>query len=149
RRPAGPPCRRCARGRLRLGQRHGAAAAPGAVRRLEVERPRPRRRTGRDRRVPPAEERLRLAALMLIDEATFEKEAREFLERAVPRRAPEELAWGEGSDSVAIFHETTAEEEAAEVAAARAWQRQRFEAGFGWITGPPEYGGRGLTLAHE
>jgi alkylation response protein AidB-like acyl-CoA dehydrogenase len=86
---------------------------------------------------------------VLIDEATFEKEAREFLERAVPRRAPEELAWGEGSDSVAIFHETTAEEEAAEVAAARAWQRRRFEAGFGWITGPPEYGGRGLTLAYE
>jgi len=36
---------------------------------------------------------------------------------------------------VAIFHETTAEEEAAEVGAARAWQAQRFDAGFGWITG--------------
>ena len=86
---------------------------------------------------------------VLIDEATFEKEARQFLDRAVPRRAPEELAWGEGSDSVAIFHETTAEEEAAEVDGARAWQRRRFEAGFGWITGPPEYGGRGLPLAYE
>src|SRR5437899_5374187 len=86
---------------------------------------------------------------VLIDEATFEKEARDFLEITVPRREPEDLAWGEGSDSVAVFHETTAEEEAAEVAGARAWQRQRFDAGFGWITGPPEYGGRGLPLAYD
>ena len=84
-----------------------------------------------------------------VDEATFEKEALGFLEAAVPRRPPEALAWGEGSDSVAIFHETTAEEEAAEVAAARAWQRRRWEAGFGWITGPPEYGGGGLPLAYD
>jgi len=85
----------------------------------------------------------------LPDEATFEKEARQFLEGAVPQREPEELAWGEGSDSVAVFHETSAEEETAEVAAARAWQRQRFDAGFGWITGPEEYGGRGLPLAYD
>jgi alkylation response protein AidB-like acyl-CoA dehydrogenase len=85
----------------------------------------------------------------LLDEATFEKEARRFLESAVPQREPEELAWGEGSDSVAVFHETSAAEEAAEVAAARAWQRQRFDAGFGWITGPEEYGGRGLPLAYD
>jgi alkylation response protein AidB-like acyl-CoA dehydrogenase len=83
------------------------------------------------------------------DEATFEKEARQFLEGAVPQRETEEPAWGEGSDSVAVFHETSAEEEAAEVAAARAWQRRRFDAGFGWITGPEEYGGRGLPLAYD
>src|SRR5256884_2388585 len=29
-------------------------------------------------------------------------------------------------------------------ATARDWQRRRYEAGFGWITGPAEYGGRGL-----
>ena len=85
----------------------------------------------------------------VIDEATFEKEALEFLEDAAARREAEALTWGEGSDSVAIFHETTAEEEAAEVAAARAWQRRRWEAGFGWITGPVEYGGRGLPLSYD
>ncbi|MDQ1492222.1 MAG: hypothetical protein QOJ23_4736 [Actinomycetota bacterium] len=83
------------------------------------------------------------------DEATFEKDARQFLEATVPRRETEALSWGEGSDSVAVFHESNAEAEAAEVAAARAWQRQRFDAGFGWITGPPEYGGGGLPLAYE
>ena len=85
----------------------------------------------------------------LLDETTFEKEARQFLEVAVPAREAESLAWGEGSDAVVVFHETNAEEEAAEVAAARAWQRQRFDAGFGWITGPEEYGGRALPLAYD
>jgi alkylation response protein AidB-like acyl-CoA dehydrogenase len=85
----------------------------------------------------------------LPDDATFEKEILAFLEGVVPRREPEALAWGEGSDSVAIFHETTAEEEAAEVAAARAWQHHRWDAGFGWITGPTDYGGRGLPLAYD
>ena len=33
--------------------------------------------------------------------------------------------------------------------AARDWQRTRYENGFGWISGPPEYGGRGLTPVHE
>jgi alkylation response protein AidB-like acyl-CoA dehydrogenase len=83
------------------------------------------------------------------DEATFAKEALAFLEGTVPRRETGDLAWGEGSDSVAIFHETTAEEEAAEVDVARAWQRERFDAGFGWVTGPPEYGGRGLPPAYD
>ena len=89
------------------------------------------------------------AATPAIDEATFEKEALGFLEAARPRREPEALSWGEGSDSVAIFHETTAAEEAAEVAAARAWQRRRWEAGFGWITGPLAYGGRALPAAYD
>lgn len=32
---------------------------------------------------------------------------------------------------------------------ARAWQRRRFDAGMGWITGPPELGGAGLSADHE
>ena len=32
---------------------------------------------------------------------------------------------------------------------AREWQRIRYENGFGWITGPVEYGGRGLTPVHD
>jgi alkylation response protein AidB-like acyl-CoA dehydrogenase len=80
---------------------------------------------------------------------TFAKEALSFLEGVAPRLRLETVAWGQGSDSVAIFHESTAEEEAAEVATARAWQARRWEAGFGWLTGPVDYGGRGLSPAHE
>jgi alkylation response protein AidB-like acyl-CoA dehydrogenase len=83
------------------------------------------------------------------EEVDLAKEAVAFLEGAAPRRQAETLAWGQGSDSVAVFHETSAEAEAAEVAAARAWQRVRFEAGFGWLTGPPAYGGRGLPPSCE
>ena len=41
------------------------------------------------------------------------------------------------------------EVEARKLRAARDWQRTRYEHGFGWISGPPEYGGRGLTPVHE
>jgi alkylation response protein AidB-like acyl-CoA dehydrogenase len=84
-----------------------------------------------------------------VDEEAFAAEALAFLEAEAPRRGDTTVTWGVGSDSVAIFHETTAEEEAAEVAAARAWQARRWACGFGWITGPTEYGGRGLPMACE
>jgi alkylation response protein AidB-like acyl-CoA dehydrogenase len=83
------------------------------------------------------------------DEEAFAAEVLRFLETEASRRPPDGVVWGEGSDSVAIFHETTAAAEAAEVAAARRWQARRWGAGLGWITGPPEYGGRGLPLTHE
>jgi alkylation response protein AidB-like acyl-CoA dehydrogenase len=83
------------------------------------------------------------------EEAAFAKEALAFLEAEAEPRPPESLCWGTGSDSVAVFHETTAEEEAAEVAAARAWQSRRFAAGFGWLTGPPDHGGRGLPISYD
>jgi len=31
------------------------------------------------------------------------------------------------------------------VAGAKAWQKVRYDNGFGWITGPSEFGGRGLS----
>jgi len=37
----------------------------------------------------------------------------------------------------------------AEADAARNWQRTVFDAGFGWISGPVEYGGRALPSAYE
>jgi len=48
-----------------------------------------------------------------------------------------------------LFPERTAEEEVAELQAAKAWARTAFDAGFGWITGPVQYGGRGLPRAYE
>jgi alkylation response protein AidB-like acyl-CoA dehydrogenase len=60
-----------------------------------------------------------------------------------------EFRWGEGDDRVAYFSADPPEVEAQQLDAARDWQRTRYENGFGWISGPPQYGGRGLTPIHE
>ena len=79
----------------------------------------------------------------------FVEEATAFLEANTTPRRDVQQAWGEGDDTVALFEEKTKDEEDAEVAAAKAWRAKVYDAGFGWITGPPEYGGRGLTSAHD
>ena len=56
--------------------------------------------------------------------------------------------WGEGSDRVNILEETEASEMTTVLAAAKRYAALRFDAGFGWIDGPVEYGGRGLSLEH-
>ncbi|HUY63382.1 MAG TPA: acyl-CoA dehydrogenase family protein [Acidimicrobiales bacterium] len=84
-----------------------------------------------------------------ISEQDFEREARAFLEANAEPRVEVRRAWGEGSDQVSVLPERTLEEELAELEQARAWAQRRFDAGFGWITGPPSYGGRGLTRDHQ
>ncbi len=79
----------------------------------------------------------------------FEAEVRTFLDANAERRGEEAFVWGKGSDVVGLFPERTPEEESDDVAAARAWARTRFDAGFGWITGPPRYGGRGLPREYQ
>ncbi len=79
----------------------------------------------------------------------FELEARSFLDAHASKRPEEAFVWGEGSDSVSLFPERTAEQEATDLATARAWARTVFDAGFGWITGPTEYGGRGLPREYQ
>lgn len=80
------------------------------------------------------------------DTQDFAAEARRFLD-AHAERAPDRTAvtWGEGDDSMAYFSSLPPEQETEQVRRAREWQRVRHENGFGWITGPHEYGGRGLT----
>lgn len=79
----------------------------------------------------------------------FEAAAIAFLRvHAEPRRA-EASGWGEGSDSVAVFPDRTPDEDRAELATARSWRQQVFDAGFGWITGPSSYGGRELPRAYD
>ncbi|MEU0641459.1 acyl-CoA dehydrogenase family protein [Streptomyces umbrinus] len=84
------------------------------------------------------------------DMQDFTAEARRFLD-AHAAKAPDRTAftWGEGDDSMAYFSSLPPEEEREHVQRARDWQRIRHENGFGWITGPPEYGGRGLTPVHD
>ncbi|MEU9897461.1 acyl-CoA dehydrogenase family protein [Streptomyces phaeochromogenes] len=84
------------------------------------------------------------------DMQDFAAEVRRFLDAHVPK-APDRTAftWGEGDDTMAYFSSLPPEEERGHVQRAREWQRIRHENGFGWITGPPEYGGRGLTPVHD
>ncbi|MGW0647994.1 acyl-CoA dehydrogenase family protein [Streptomyces umbrinus] len=84
------------------------------------------------------------------DMQDFTAEARRFLD-AHAAKAPDRTAftWGEGDDSMAYFSSLPPAEEREHVRRAREWQRIRHENGFGWITGPPEYGGRGLTPVHD
>jgi len=79
----------------------------------------------------------------------FEAEARAFLDAHATRRPEERFVWDKGSENASLFAEKTPEQQAEELATSRAWAQQVFDAGFGWITGPPEYGGRGLTAEHQ
>ena len=74
-------------------------------------------------------------------------EARGFLDRTCAHRneADERLVWGEGSDRVNILEEVDPAEASTQLAEAKRYAAARFDAGFGWIDGPVEYGGRGLT----
>ena len=71
-----------------------------------------------------------------ITEEQFRQEANAFLEANAKPRQVERRGWGEGSDKVGLFAEKTPEEEPRTEAAAKAWRRTKFDAGFGWITGP-------------
>ena len=64
-------------------------------------------------------------------------------EHAEPLTAPGdavELAeeWGVGSDAVEVFHDLTDDEERALLDRAMAWQREKFDAGYGALTWPAE-----------
>jgi alkylation response protein AidB-like acyl-CoA dehydrogenase len=87
--------------------------------------------------------------------AAFRRDARAWLElNAVLRDvqpADEDddvIEWGHGSDSVAIFHNLSDEDERQRLDAVRAWQRLRFDAGYGMINWPIADGGRGLSNAY-
>lgn len=87
----------------------------------------------------------------MIDVESFRAEARAWLAaNAEPKRAAghQGFEWGVGSDTVAVFHVLSHDDEAALVQRAREWQRAKFDAGFGAITWPTGYGGAGLTPAH-
>ncbi len=77
-------------------------------------------------------------------------EARAFLDVHCARRAVsnDEFVWGVGSDRVNILEEVETTAASAMLADAKRYAAARFDAGLGWIDGPVEYGGRGLTLEH-
>lgn len=56
-----------------------------------------------------------------------------------------EFQWGVGEDTgVKLWEEPDSEEERIRLAEAREWRHKRFDAGFGWLDGPTESGGRNL-----
>jgi alkylation response protein AidB-like acyl-CoA dehydrogenase len=83
----------------------------------------------------------------------FREEAQSFLEANAERkpdaRPDQKFVWGEGKDDVSVLEEQTREEELAQVAEGKVWKALRYDAGFGWISGPGEYGGRELPAAYE
>lgn len=80
----------------------------------------------------------------------FQGEVHQFLQaNATPKGTEQKFVWGEGSDKVAMFEERGRETERANLAKAQEFRARRFDAGLGWITGPEEYGGRGLSAAHQ
>ncbi len=80
----------------------------------------------------------------------FRAEAEEFLRaNATEKSAERKFVWGEGSDKVAMFEERDRSTERALLAEAQAFRAKRFDADFGWITGPETYGGRALPAAYQ
>lgn len=75
----------------------------------------------------------------------FRAEAESFVARAVAGESNRGFESDEPEDRVTLFRGATAEE----AQRAREWQRTVFDAGFGWITGPAEYGGAGLPRVYE
>jgi alkylation response protein AidB-like acyl-CoA dehydrogenase len=77
----------------------------------------------------------------------FRASARDFLDRHVPLRRKEgPFEWGQGPDAYGLFEDAPSPAETAE---ACAWRRTVFDAGFGAITVPTPFGGRGLPGAYE
>nr|WP_040835008.1 acyl-CoA dehydrogenase family protein [Nocardia brevicatena] len=76
----------------------------------------------------------------------FTAQARAWLAgMAAPRTA---APWGDGSDSVAVFENWTAEEERAHTDETRAYEQAKFDAGWGALDWPAEYGGRSLPMSY-
>jgi alkylation response protein AidB-like acyl-CoA dehydrogenase len=84
----------------------------------------------------------------LIDIDTFVARARDWLEanaKPVESPAARGARWGAGRDDVPVFYDLEDDEEAALLQAIMAWQRQKFDAGYGALTWPTAFGGAGLT----
>src|SRR4051812_20694257 len=82
---------------------------------------------------------------------TFRAQARSWLEEHAKPKAAESAAtmpWGIGSDDVSVFHDLDPEAEHALLHDAMTWQQQKFDAGFGALTWPEQWGGRALPSVY-
>jgi alkylation response protein AidB-like acyl-CoA dehydrogenase len=80
----------------------------------------------------------------------FRTEATAFLEANATRKAAANaFVWGQGEDEAALFEEIDREKEKTELSAAQAFRAKRWDADLGYISGSPDFGGRGLSRDHE
>jgi alkylation response protein AidB-like acyl-CoA dehydrogenase len=79
----------------------------------------------------------------------FRAEASAWLKANAEPRVSAATGWGRGSDDVSVFHDLEPDQEGELLARLMAWQRQKFDAGFGAISWPTELGGSGLTVEHD
>src|SRR5947208_964306 len=85
-----------------------------------------------------------------LTEDQFREEALAFLDaNAKPKEEERKFVWGEGTDKVAVFEEKSRKLELDELRVAKEWRAKKYNAGFGWVSGPKEYGGRELPPAYE
>lgn len=81
----------------------------------------------------------------------FLASATNFLERNAKRspRRTEVAAWGVGSESVMLLEELPTEAQTTLLLEIREWRATEFNAGFGWLSGPVEFGGRARSVADD
>jgi alkylation response protein AidB-like acyl-CoA dehydrogenase len=58
------------------------------------------------------------------------------------------FVWGEGDDEVRVFQEPDPVAEADALPAIRRWRQELWDHGYGWISGPAEFGGGGLPTTY-
>ncbi len=74
----------------------------------------------------------------------FVAEATAWLSANAEARPPkEEFTWGRGPDDIRLLRAEQGDDEDTRLAEARSWRARVFDAGFGWLGGPTEYGGGG------
>jgi len=78
----------------------------------------------------------------------FRADAAAWLKEHADPRVEVSSAWGVGSDDVSVFYDLRDDEEQELLDRAMAWQRFKFDAGYGAITWPEEHGGAGLSNDH-
>ena len=76
-------------------------------------------------------------------------EVRTWLASVAEPAQEEVFVWGEGDPRLQIFLALSHEKEVAFLARVRAYRRQRFEAGYGAISLPAEFGGAGLPSVYS
>jgi alkylation response protein AidB-like acyl-CoA dehydrogenase len=82
--------------------------------------------------------------------ATYRRRAKEWL--AGHLRPVEPVTgerWGCGTHDVAVFHDLSFDEESHLLEELMQWQQTKFDAGYGAISWPVEFGGAGLPAAYE
>lgn len=81
--------------------------------------------------------------------ADFQQEVRDVLAARYPIKPASRFVWGQNSDSVGLFEEAPVEEVKRRVAETKDFLAYLWSSGLGWISGPPEYGGRGLPAEYQ